>query len=179
MAAASAKNNSDLRKLYDNISLVQKSQDTKISRFLSTLEKELFDLQFHNISNLKFENRITNLNLMLKSLQELLYMFIDTYNIFIPYYLKDEKFLRIKNLFKTKFIDFSKLINTGSGNIMRNSSNHNTKKKTIFDLLNLQNELNDIYNMYEISLGDKNTNKSARNLIKGHHKNIENKYKNL
>jgi hypothetical protein len=176
--ASAAKNNSDLRKLYDNISLVQESQDTKISRFLSILEEELNHLEFRNISNLKFENGTTGLNLKLDSFGNLLYMFIDTYNIFIPYYLKDEKFLRIKNLFKKKIIDFSKFINIVSKSIM-NNSNHSTKKKTIYDLLRLQNQLYEIYDTYEISLGDKNTNKSARNLINEHNKNIKNKYKKL
>ena len=174
--ASAAKNNSDLRKLYDNISLVQKSQESKNSSFLSILEKELNDLEFRNICNLKFENGTTGLNLKLDSFGNLLDMFVDVVNLF-KISNRDEIFLRIKNLFKKKIIDFSKFIKIVSGNIMRNSSNRYTKKKTILDLLKLQNQLNEIYDIYEIQL--KNSNKSARNLIKEHNKNIKNKYKIL
>ena len=173
--AAAAKNNSVLNKLYENIFEVQKSQDSKISRFLSILEEELNHLEFRNISNLKFENGTTGLNLKLDSFGNLLDMFVDVVNLF-KISNRDEIFLRIKNLFKKKIIDFSKFITTVSGNIMSNS-NHSNKKKTIYDLLRLQNQLNEIYDIYEIQL--KNSNKSARNLIKEHNKNIKNKYKIL
>ena len=171
--AAAAKNNSDLNKLYENIFEVQKSQDSKISRFLSILEEELNHLEFRNISNLKFENGTTGLNLKLDSFGNLLDMFVDVINL-LKISNKDEIFLRIKNLFKKKIIDFSKFINIVSGNIMSNS-NHSNKRKTIYDLLRLQNQLNEIYDIYERQL--KNSNKSARNLIKEHNKNIRNKYK--
>ena len=171
--AAAAKNNSDLNKLYENIFEVQKSQESKSSRFLSILEEELNHLEFRNISNLKFENGTTGLNLKLDSFGNLLDMFVDVINL-LKISNKDEIFLRIKNLFKKKIIDFSKFINTVSGNIMSNS-NHSNKRKTIYDLLRLQNQLNEIYDIYERQL--KNSNKSARNLIKEHNKNIRNKYK--
>ena len=171
--AAAAKNNSDLNKLYENIFEVQKSQESKSSRFLSILEEELNHLEFRNISNLKFENGTTGLNLKLDSFGNLLDMFVDVINL-LKISNKDEIILRIKNLFKKKIIDFSKFINTVSGNIMSNS-NHSNKRKTIYDLLRLQNQLNEIYDIYERQL--KNSNKSARNLIKEHNKNIRNKYK--
>jgi predicted RNA-binding protein with EMAP domain len=171
--AAAAKNNSDLNKLYENIFEVQKSQESKSSRFLSILEEELNHLEFRNISNLKFENGTTGLNLKLDSFGNLLDMFVDVINL-LKISNKDEIFLRIKNLFKKKIIDFSKFINIVSGNIMSNS-NHSNKRKTIYDLLRLQNQLNEIYDIYERQL--KNSNKSARNLIKEHNKNIRNKYK--
>jgi len=173
--AAAAKNNSDLNKLYENIFEVQKSQESKSSRFLSILEEELNHLEFRNISNLKFENGTTGLNLKLDSFGNLLDMFVDVINL-LKINNKDDIFLRIKNLFKKKIIDFSKFINIVSKSIM-NNSNHSNKKKTIYDLLRLQNQLNEIYDTYERQL--KNSNKSARNLIKEHNKNIRNKYKIL
>jgi hypothetical protein len=180
--ASAAKNNSiDFKNLFDDIlKYGQESKnknnanlDKKLNIFFSILEKELNDLEFRNISNLKFVNGTTALNLKLHSFGNLLNMFVDVVNLF-KISNKDEIFLRIKNLFKKKIIDFSNFIKIVSVNIMKNSSNNSTKKKTIYDLLRLQNQLYEIYDTYEKQL--KNSNKSARNLIKQHNKNIKNKY---
>ena len=179
--ATAAKNNSDFNKLHKNIIKKGKEQEsnhinnanlsTKLNIYLSTLEKELNDLEFRNISNLKFENGTTGLNIKLNSFENLLFGFVDVMNI-LKISNKDEIILRIKNLFKKKIIDFSKFINTVSGSIMTNS-NHSNRKKMIFDLFKLQNQLNDLYELYVIHF--KNSNESARNLIKKHTNNIKKK----
>jgi hypothetical protein len=171
---AAAKNNSIfLTELQQNI--IKKGMDStnqnnanlnsKLSIYLSILEKELNDLEIHNSSNLNLKLQ----NIIIK-LEELLFMFVDVLNI-IKIRNKDEIILRLKNLFKKKIIDFSKFINTISESVMKNSN----RIKMILNLLNLQNQLNNLYELYEIHL--KNSNVSTKNLIKKHLTNIQNKYK--
>ena len=71
-------------------------------------------------------------------------------------------------------MDFSNFINTISGTIMENS-NYSRRQKMIFDLFKLQNQLNELYDMYVIEF--KNSNESAaRKLIKKYSNNIRNKH---
>jgi hypothetical protein len=182
--SAAAKNNSfDLKKLHDNI--IRYGQESnhknnanlsrKLNIYFNILEKELNDLEFSDISNLKFENETIGLNLKLDLFENLLGMFVDVFNI-LKINNKDEIFLHIKDLFKKKIINFSKFINTISGSIMKNS-NYSIRKEMIYNLFKLQNQLNDLYELYEIHL--KNSNKSARNLIKNYSNNIRKKQNSI
>jgi hypothetical protein len=185
--ASAAKNNSiDFKNLFDDIlKYGQESKnknnanlDKKLNIFFSILEKELNDLEFRNNSNIKFENGTTKLlNLKLDSLTNLLFMFIDIFNILkniLKNSKKDEILLRIKNLFKKKIIDFSRFINTISGTIMKNS-NYSIRQKMINNLFKLQNELNELYKSYDVHL--KNLNNSTKKLIRNYSNNITRKQK--
>ena len=180
--AEAAKNNPDFNKLHQNI--IKKGEELKsnhmnnanlsekLNIYLSILEENLNDLEFRNISNLKFENGTTGLNLKLDSFGTLLSMFVDVLNI-LKISNKEGIFLRIKNLFKTKIIDFSKFIYNISGTIMKNS-NYSNRQKMINNIFKLQNKLNDLYELYEVHL--KNSNNSTKNLMKKYSNNINNKH---
>jgi hypothetical protein len=173
-AAAAAKNKFNFQKLQPNIINSQNNANLseKFNIYLSNLEQELNDLEYRNVSNLQFENGTTGLNLKLNSLQTLLFSFMDVLDIF-KNSNKDDRILRIKNLFKKKIIDFSVFINKVSEKIMRNILIKN-KMRLIYDLLRLQNQLHTLYESYKIFM--KNSNVSFIKLIEKHNKNIRNKY---
>ena len=168
--AEAAKNKVYFQKLHQNIINIKNRSNLseKFYLYLSRLEQELNDVEYRNVSNLKFENETTKTNSKLTILEYLLFGFVDVLNM-LKISNKDDKILHIKNLFKKKIIDLSVSISDISKVIMRNS-NAFKRKKMILNCFELQNQLNALYKYYETNL--KNSNNSARNLIKKYSNNI-------
>lgn len=164
-------------KLYENIFKNNKNNDLghKFDIYLSMLEKELNDLQFHSVNNLKFRNETTKTNLKLNILENLLISFVDILRI-LRIRNKDDNILRIKILFKKKIIDLSFFINNISKDIMKNN-NALKRKKMIYNCFELQNQLNTLYEYYETNLKNliksNNSNNSAKKLINKYSINIK------
>jgi hypothetical protein len=156
-------------KLYQNI-LNNKNNDLghKFDIYLSMLEKELNDLQFRSVNNLKFKNETTKTNLKLNILEYLLISFVDILRI-LKIRNKDDNILRIKTLFKKKILDLSIYINQISKDIMKNKDPFE-RKKMIYNCFVLQNQLNTLYEYYETNLKklikSNNSNNSTKKLLK-------------
>ena len=157
-------------KLYQNILKNNKNNDLghKFDIYLSMLEKELNDLQFRSVNNLKFKNETTKTNLKLNILEYLLISFVNILRI-LQIRNKDDNILRIKTLFKDKFLDLSFSINEISKGIMKNK-NALERKKMIYNCFELQNQLNTIYEYYETNLKNliksNNSNNCTKKIIK-------------
>jgi len=168
------KNKVYFQKLHQNIINLQNnsSLSVKFESYLSRIEQELNDLEFHNKSNLEFKEGAIRLNPKLEILEYLLIGFVDVLNMLkLKIRNKDDKILSIKKLFKKKILDLSSSINNILKNIFKNT-NRLERRKIINNCFELQNQLNALYEYYETKL--KNSNNSAKKIIQNYSNYIKN-----